>query len=179
MANVQNKENMTIAIREYTDNQGAQKKVWKTIGELITWDDGSKSFELWGPTGSTKGNVFAKDDNNNQQGNSYQGQQQRRQREHHGGTKFAGHDGGAGNRIDQQRFHGAAFLFTRGGIDGQIHPAHEQRQHDEVGEHAQDQYGAGFGGGYIHLFDHQCPGHTGVDATGLQAQHSDLSAVGM
>ena len=76
MANVQNKENMTIAIREYTDNQGAQKKVWKTIGELITWDDGSKSFELWGPTGSTKGNVFAKDDNNNQQGNNNQGQQQ-------------------------------------------------------------------------------------------------------
>ena len=74
MANVQNKENMTIAIREYTDNQGQQKKVWKTIGELITWDDGSKSFELWGPTGSTKGNVFSKDDNN-QQSNS-QGQQQ-------------------------------------------------------------------------------------------------------
>jgi single-stranded DNA-binding protein len=66
MANVQSKENMTIAIREYTDNQGQQKKVWKTIGELITWDDGSKSFELWGPTGSTKGNVFAKDDNNQQ-----------------------------------------------------------------------------------------------------------------
>lgn len=75
MANVQNKENMTIAIREYTDNQGQQKKVWKTIGELITWDDGSKSFELWGPTGSTKGNVFAKDDNNNQAQNNNQGQQ--------------------------------------------------------------------------------------------------------
>ena len=72
MANVQTKENMTISIREYTDNQGNQKKVWKTIGELITWDDGSKSFELWGPTGSTKGNVFSKDDNN--QGNN-QGQQ--------------------------------------------------------------------------------------------------------
>jgi len=66
MANVQLKENMTISIREYTDNQGQQKKVWKTIGELITWDDGSKSFELWGPTGSTKGNVFSKEDNNQQ-----------------------------------------------------------------------------------------------------------------
>lgn len=73
MANVQSKENMTIAIREYTDNQGQQKKVWKTIGELITWDDGSKSFETWGPTGSTKGNIFAKDDNNAQ---AQQGQQQ-------------------------------------------------------------------------------------------------------
>ncbi len=66
MANVQNKENMTISIREYTDGQGNQKKVWKTIGELITWDDGNKSFEFWGPTGSTKGNVFAKADNNTQ-----------------------------------------------------------------------------------------------------------------
>lgn len=76
MAQVQSKENMTISIREYTDNQGQQKKVWKTIGELITWDDGSKSFELWGPTGSTKGNVFAKDDNNAQAQNNNQGQQQ-------------------------------------------------------------------------------------------------------
>ena len=75
MANVQNKENMTISIREYTDNQGNQKKVWKTIGELITWDDGSKSFELWGPTGSTKGNVFAKEDNNQQQQQNNQQQQ--------------------------------------------------------------------------------------------------------
>jgi len=78
MAQVQNKENMTISIREYTDNQGQAKKVWKTIGELITWDDGSKSFELWGPTGSTKGNVFAKEDNNQQQGQQ-QGQQQQNQ----------------------------------------------------------------------------------------------------
>ena len=77
MAQVSSKENMTIAIREYTDGQGNQKKVWKTIGELITWDDGSKSFELWGPTGSTKGNVFAKDDNNAQ--GQQQGQQQNNQ----------------------------------------------------------------------------------------------------
>lgn len=58
MAAVANKQNMTISIREYTDSQGQTKKVWKTIGELITWDDGQQSFELWGPTGSTKGNVF-------------------------------------------------------------------------------------------------------------------------
>ena len=61
MANVAKKENMTIAIREYTDGQGQTKKVWKTIGELTTWDDGSQSFELWGPTGSTQGQVFSKD----------------------------------------------------------------------------------------------------------------------
>jgi hypothetical protein len=84
MANVQSKENMTIAIREYTDNQGQQKKVWKTIGELITWDDGSKSFELWGPTGSTKGNVFAKDDNSQQQNNNQNQQQPQQQNNQQG-----------------------------------------------------------------------------------------------
>jgi len=81
MANVQSKENMTIAIREYQDNQGQTKKVWKTIGELITWDDGSKSFELWGPTGSTKGNVFAKDDQQQQQVNAPQYNQQEPQQQ--------------------------------------------------------------------------------------------------
>ena len=77
---------MTIAIREYTDNQGQQKKVWKTIGELITWDDGSKSFELWGPTGSTKGNVFAKDDNNQQQNNNQNQQQSPQQQNNQQGV---------------------------------------------------------------------------------------------
>lgn len=85
MANVANKENMTISIREYTDNQGQTKKVWKTIGELITWDDSSKSFELWGPTGSTKGNVFARDDQSNQQPQQGQPVQQPQQR---GGQGF-------------------------------------------------------------------------------------------
>jgi len=81
MANVQSKENMTIAIREYQDNQGQTKKVWKTIGELITWDDGSKSFETWGPNGSTKGNVFAKDDQQQQQVNAPQYNQQEPQQQ--------------------------------------------------------------------------------------------------
>lgn len=66
MAQVAKKENLTIAIREYTDNQGQTKKVWKTIGELITWDDGKQSFEMWGPTGATKGSVFSQDDNSAQ-----------------------------------------------------------------------------------------------------------------
>jgi hypothetical protein len=76
MANVAKKQNMTIAIREYTDPQGQQKKVWKTIGELITWDDGSMSFEQWGPGGLVKGNVFDKQENNNQQPNSQGAQPQ-------------------------------------------------------------------------------------------------------
>jgi hypothetical protein len=73
MAQVANKQNMTIAIREYTDGQGQTKKVWKTIGELTTWDDGSQSFEVWGPTGSTTGQVFDKQDNNQQQAPQQQG----------------------------------------------------------------------------------------------------------
>lgn len=63
MANVTKKENLTIAIREYQDGQGQTKKVWKTVGELITWDDGRQSFEMWGPTGATRGVVFSQDDN--------------------------------------------------------------------------------------------------------------------
>ena len=81
MAQVAKKQNMTIAIREYTDNQGQTKKVWKTIGEITTWDDGSQSFETWGPTGSVIGQVFDKQDNNQgnqnqQQNQNYQQQQQ-------------------------------------------------------------------------------------------------------
>lgn len=75
MAQVSKKENLTIAIREYTNGQGETKKVWKTIGELITWDDGKQSFEMWGPTGSTKGSVFSQD-NDNQQGAQQQQAQQ-------------------------------------------------------------------------------------------------------
>jgi len=81
MANVAKKENMTIAIREYTDGQGQTKKVWKTIGELITWDDGKQSFEVWGPTGSTKGSIFEQDNQNQQQGNYQQQPQQQMQQQ--------------------------------------------------------------------------------------------------
>jgi hypothetical protein len=78
MAQVIKKENMTISIREYKDNQGNTKKVWKTIGELITWDDGKQSFETWGPAGSTKGSVFEQSEQQGgqqQQQGGYQQQQ--------------------------------------------------------------------------------------------------------
>ena len=88
MANVAKKENLTIAIREYTNGQGETKKVWKTIGELITWDDGKQSFEMWGPTGSTKGSVFSQDDN------SSQSPQQPQQ---HGGYQASQQQGGFNN----------------------------------------------------------------------------------
>jgi hypothetical protein len=74
MANVAKKENLAISIREYQNNQGETKKVWKTIGELITWDDGRQSFEVWGPTGSTRGNVF--EQNHNDQPQQQNGQPQ-------------------------------------------------------------------------------------------------------
>lgn len=77
MAQLVKKENLTISIREYTDGQGNPKKVWKTIGELITWrgDDQQEyqSFEMWGPTGSTQGKVFEQKDNNQQQPAPQQG----------------------------------------------------------------------------------------------------------
>lgn len=68
MGQVIKKENITIVIREYKDNQGQDKKVYKTIGELITMqgDDGSpyQFGEMWGPTGSTKFKVFDQQDRN-------------------------------------------------------------------------------------------------------------------
>ena len=118
MANVQTKENMTISIREYTDGQGNQKKVWKTIGELITWDDGSKSFELWGPTGSTKGNVFSKDDNNNQ--NNQQQQQNQ------GG--FQPQQGGFNNQNNQQQQQNqGGFQPQQGGFNNPNNYQQQQR----------------------------------------------------
>ena len=82
MAQVVNKQNMTIAIREYQDNQGQTKKVWKTVGEITTWDDGSMSWEMWGPTGSTTGQVFDKQDNNQQQAQQQGGYQQPQQQQY-------------------------------------------------------------------------------------------------
>jgi len=49
--NVVKRENLTVVTRTYTDKQGQEKKVWKTIGEITTFegDDGSKfqSAELY------------------------------------------------------------------------------------------------------------------------------------
>ena len=68
MGQILKKENITIVIREYKDNQGQDKKVYKTIGELVTMqgDDGStyQFGEMWGPTGSTQFKVFDQQDRN-------------------------------------------------------------------------------------------------------------------
>ena len=77
MAQVISKQNMVISIREYQDNQGKQKKVYKTIGELVTFqgDDGSQyqAFEMWGAGGLVKGNIYE------QKERDQQGQQQGQQ----------------------------------------------------------------------------------------------------
>lgn len=91
MAQVTNKQNMTIAIREYQDNQGQMKKVWKTIGEITTWDDGSQSFEVWGPTGSTQGQVFDKQENNQQSPQQQGGYQQPQQQQGYGNQPQQGY----------------------------------------------------------------------------------------
>jgi len=80
MAQLIKKENITIVIDTWTDNQGVEKKKYKTIAELVTMrgDDGNEyQFgEIWGPHGVTKFNVYAQEDKNNQQQNNNQGQQQ-------------------------------------------------------------------------------------------------------
>ena len=61
MAQLIKKENITISTGEY-QKDGQTKQRYKTIGELITMqgDDGStyQFGEMWGPTGSTKFNVY-------------------------------------------------------------------------------------------------------------------------
>ena len=61
MPQVIKRENITISIGEY-QKDGQTKQRYKTIGELITMqgDDGStyQFGEMWGPTGSTKFNVY-------------------------------------------------------------------------------------------------------------------------
>ena len=84
MAQLIKKENITIVTGTYNDQQGNEKKRYKTIAELITMrgDDGNEyQFgEIWGPHGVTKFNVYAQEDkqqnNNQQQQNNNQGQQQ-------------------------------------------------------------------------------------------------------
>ena len=65
------KENLTIVIGEYNDQQGNPKKQYKTIGELVTMmgNEGQpyQFFKLWGPGGVTEGKVFDQQDNSQQQ----------------------------------------------------------------------------------------------------------------
>ncbi len=67
MPQVIKKENITISTGEY-QKDGQTKQRYKTIGELVTMqgDDGStyQFGEMWGPTGSTKFNVYEQQDRN-------------------------------------------------------------------------------------------------------------------
>jgi single-stranded DNA-binding protein len=65
MAQIIKKENLSIVVDTYVKD-GQTKNVYKTIGELVTYqnDDGSYSQfgQMWGPTGATKFNVFEQRD---------------------------------------------------------------------------------------------------------------------
>ena len=65
------KENLTISVGEYQDQQGNTKKQWRTIGELVTMqgDDGNpyQFFKVWGPGGVVEGKVFEQNDNQQSQ----------------------------------------------------------------------------------------------------------------
>lgn len=69
MSQVLNRENITISIGEY-QKDGQTKQEYRTIGEIITMqgDDGStyQFGRLWGPGGSVKFNIYAKEDKNQQ-----------------------------------------------------------------------------------------------------------------
>ena len=69
MGSVIKRENITISTGEY-QKDGKTKKRYRTIGELVTYqnDDGTESQfgEMWGPTGSTKFNVYEQTDRNSQ-----------------------------------------------------------------------------------------------------------------
>lgn len=91
MGQVIKKENIVISIREYTDNNSGQpKKVYKTIGELVTMrgDDGTtyQFGELWGPTGANKFNIYEQQEKQTQNGaNNTQNGYQNNQQQNHGG----------------------------------------------------------------------------------------------
>jgi len=63
------KENIVIVVDTYMKD-GQEKNVYKTVGEIVHMNgsDGPYSFgRLWGPTGSTKFNIFPQDQQRSQQ----------------------------------------------------------------------------------------------------------------
>ena len=107
MAQLIKKENITIVTGTFTDNQGNEKKRYKTIAELITMkgDDGSEyQFgEIWGPHGVTKFNVYAQEDKSNNQGQQ-QNQGGQGQQQNQGGQGQQQNQGGQGQQQNQGGF---------------------------------------------------------------------------
>ena len=57
------KENICIS-EAYTDSQGNEKKLWKTIGEIVTFSGNDGPFQkvkLWGSSGFVDCSVFEQD----------------------------------------------------------------------------------------------------------------------
>ena len=83
MSNLINKENITIVIGTYTNNEGQEKKQFRTIGELITMqgDDGShyQFGKIWGAGGCTEIKIYPQEDKNAQPQQQQQAPQQYQQ----------------------------------------------------------------------------------------------------
>jgi hypothetical protein len=82
MATFIKKENLTISIGEYQNNNNETKQEWRTIGELITMqgNDGPyQFFKLWGAGGAVEGKVFEQQDRTNTQNNNQQQPQNNQQ----------------------------------------------------------------------------------------------------
>lgn len=79
MAQVIKRENITISTGTY-EKDGQTKQRYKTIGELVTYQNDDQSIsqfgEMWGPTGSTKFNVYEQTDRNASQPAQQSQQQQ-------------------------------------------------------------------------------------------------------
>ena len=71
MSNLIKKENISIVIGTYTNNEGQEKKQFRTIGELITMkgDDGShyQFGKIWGAGGCTEIKIYPQEDKSAQQ----------------------------------------------------------------------------------------------------------------
>ena len=57
MVKVIKKFNICVIVDTYTNKQGEEKNVWKTIGEIVDFDNGGKLLKLYA-TPNTRYSVF-------------------------------------------------------------------------------------------------------------------------
>src|SRR5712664_510607 len=92
--------------------------------------------------------------------------------------KLPEHEMHAGNRAGENRFHGAAFFFPGGEIDGRIHGALEAQDNDEIAEESADGGSANFfGRGHVFLFDFEWIENRDGKISGCKTVLDDVIAV--
>lgn len=83
MAKLLAAKDITIVVETWTDQQGAEKKKWRTIGviKFFEGDDGSRfeKIKLWGAGGVVDADVFEQKNDQQGQQNQAQGYQQSQQ----------------------------------------------------------------------------------------------------